>query len=159
MAIEQDSLLGSRFAADDIIKDQYLTFAIADEEYGVEIAHVKEILKIGPITWVPEMPNFVEGIYNLRGDLVGVLDVRKRFGMEPKAYDEETCIIFIIAGNLGLLGIIVDAVRETAIIPEDKISPPPNARLRYINQFIRNIGTVNGEIKLLLDLERFLAQD
>jgi purine-binding chemotaxis protein CheW len=163
MAIEQDLSLESR--VDDTIKDQYLTFAIEDEDYGVEIANVKEIIKMQPITRVPEMPEFIEGITNLRGELIGVLDVRKRFGIPPKEHDEETCIIVVIGDKihegLGLMGLIVDAVRETAIIPENKMAPPPNAKLSFANQFIRNIGRMADEtdIKLLLDLEKFLAQD
>ncbi|MCL2386778.1 MAG: chemotaxis protein CheW [Defluviitaleaceae bacterium] len=143
---------------DDTIKDQYLTFAIEDEDYGVEIAYVKEIVKMQAITKVPEMPNFIEGIINLRGDLIGVLDVRKRFGKPSKEHDEETCIIVIIYSDY-TLGMIVDAVQETAIIPEDRIAPPPSAKLSFANQFIRNIGKVGDDVKLLLDVERFLAQD
>ncbi|MCL1844443.1 MAG: chemotaxis protein CheW [Defluviitaleaceae bacterium] len=143
---------------DDTIKDQYLTFAIEDEDYGVEIAYVKEIIKMQSITKVPDMPNFIEGITNLRGDLIGVLDVRKRFGKPFKEHDEETCIIVIVYGDY-TLGMIVDAVQETAIIPEERIAPPPSAKLSYANQFVRNIGKVNDEVKLLLDVERFLAQD
>jgi purine-binding chemotaxis protein CheW len=144
--------------ADDTIKDQYLTFAIEDEDYGVEIAYVKEIIKMQAITKVPEMPSFIEGIINLRGDLIGVLDVRKRFGKPSKEHDEETCIIVLTYGDY-TLGMIVDAVQETAIIPEDRISAPPSAKLSYANQFIRNIGKFGDDVKLLMDVERFLAQD
>ena len=143
----------------DLIKDQYLTFAIEDEDYGVEIAYVKEIVKMTSITKVPEMPMFIEGIINLRGDLIGVLDVRKRFGKPSKEHDEETCIIVIVHDDYGALGMIVDAVQETAIIPEGKISAPPSAKLSYSNQFIRNIGKVGDDVKLLLDVDRFLAQE
>ena len=142
-----------------MIKDQYLTFAIEDEDYGVEIAYVKEIIKMKPITKVPEMPMFIEGIVNLRGDLIGVLDVRKRFGKPTKEHDEETCIIVIVHEDYGALGMIVDAVQETAIIPEGKISAPPSAKLSYSNQFIRNIGKVGDDVKLLLDVDRFLTQE
>jgi purine-binding chemotaxis protein CheW len=163
VASEQDILMDSTHDAEDMIKDQYLTFAIEDEEFGVEISYVKEIIEMKPITRVPEMPDFIEGIINLRGELIGLLDVRKRFGIPPKEHDEETCIIVIIAdkinNGLGLLGIVVDAVRETAIIPEERLSPPPSARLSFANQFIRNIGRVNDEVKLLLDMEKFLAQE
>ena len=145
--------------ATDLIKDQYLTFKIEDEDYGVEIARVKEIIKMRTIRKVPEMPMFIEGIINLRGDLIGVLDVRKRFGMVPKEYDEETCIIVIVHEDYGTLGMIVDAVQETATIPEGKISTPPSAKLNFSNQFIRNIGRVGDDVKLLLDLDRFLAQE
>ena len=143
---------------DDTIKDQYLTFVIEDEEYGVEVAYVKEIMKMRSITKVPEMPSFVEGILNLRGDLIGVLDVRKRFGKPTKEYDVETCII-VITYNEYTLGLIVDAVQETTIIPEDRIAPPPSAKLNFANQFIRNIGRVDDGVKLLLDVERFLLQE
>jgi len=143
---------------EDTIKDQYLTFAIEDEDYGVEIAYVKEIIKMQSITRVPDMPSFVKGIINLRGDLIGVLDVRTRFGIPEKEHDEETCIIVVVY-NEYTLGMIVDAVQETAIIPESNISAPPSAKLSYANQFVRNIGTVDEQIKLLLDVERFLAQD
>lgn len=159
MAIMQDMLLNLDYnSEEDTIKDQYLTFAIENEDYGVEIANVKEIIKMKKITKVPEMPSFVEGIINLRGDLIGVLDVRKRFGKQSKEHDEETCIIVIMYNDY-TLGLIVDAVRETAKIPASKMAPPPNARLNYANQFIRNIGRVDESIKLLLDLERFLSHE
>lgn len=158
MAIEHDPLLNTDFVVEDTIKDQYLSFEIDGEDYGIEIAKVKEIIKMQPITKVPEMPDFIEGITNLRGDLIGVLDVRKRFGKFPKEYDEATCIIVIMYSDY-LLGLIVDAVKETATIQEANIIPPPSAKLSRHNQFIRNIGKVGNTIRLLLDLERFLAQD
>ena len=143
---------------DDILRNQYLTFAIEDEDYGVEIAYVNEIIKMQPITKVPDMPSFIEGITSLRGELIGVIDVRKRFGKPSKEHDEETCII-IMSYEEYTLGIIVDAVQETAIIKKENIAPPPSAKLSFSNQFIRNIGRVGDEVKLLLDVERFFAQD
>jgi len=144
--------------ADLTIKDQYLTFTIGEEDFGVEVAYVKEIIKMRAITKVPEMPGFIEGIINLRGDLIGVLDVRKRFGMPTKEYDVETCIIVIVY-NAYTLGLIVDAVQETTNIPASRIAPPPSAKLSFSNQFVRNIGKVGDDVKLLLDIERFLMQD
>lgn len=144
---------------DETMKDQYLTFAIEDEDYGIEIAFVKEIIQMQSITKVPEMPGYIEGITNLRGDLIGVLDVRKRFNKPFKEYDDQTCIIVIVHKEFGLLGLIVDAVQETVTITEEEISAPPNAKLSYANQFTRNIGRVGDDVKLLLDLEKFLAQD
>lgn len=143
---------------EDTIKDQYLTFTIKGEDYGVEIAFVKEIIKMQPITKVPETPDFVEGMINLRGEIVGLLDVRKRFGLPSKEHDEETCIIIIIHEDYKL-GIVVDSVQETATISEDDMTSPPSAKLSYVNQFIRNIGKVNGGVKLLIDIERFLVYD
>jgi purine-binding chemotaxis protein CheW len=160
--MEQEMSTETRVNVEDITKDQYLTFAIEDEEYGVEISFVKEIIMMSPITRVPDMPDYIEGIINLRGELIGILDVRKRFGITPKEHDDETCVIVIIGdriSGLGLLGLIVDSVRETAIIPDSQLTAPPSARLSYANQFIRNIGRVDNDVKLLLDLDRFLTQD
>jgi purine-binding chemotaxis protein CheW len=158
MAIEHDALLNMDVVVEDSIKDQYLTFEIDGEDYGVTIANVKEVLVMQPITRVPDMPNYIEGITNMRGDLIGVLDVRKRFGKPPKEHDDETCIIVIMYEDF-TLGLIVDAVKETVTIQEEQISPPPSAKLNHINHYIRNIGMVGNEVKLLMDLERFLAQD
>lgn len=158
MAIERDPLLNTEIVVEDTIKDQYLTFEIDGEDYGIEIARVQEIIPMQAITKVPEMPDYIEGITNLRGDLIGVLDVRKRFGKPPKEYDEATCIIVLICTDY-FLGMIVDAVKETATIPEANIIPPPSVKLSRHNQFIRNIGKMGDEVLLLLDLEKFLAQD
>ena len=143
---------------DSTMKDQYLTFYIDGDVYGLEIEYVKEIMKMVAIAPVPDMPNFVEGIFSLRGELIGLLDIRKRFNKPPKEYDEETCVIVVIYGEF-TLGLIADAVEETATIPENKIAPPPNVKLSYANQFIRNVGQVGNNIKLLLDLDSFLAYD
>ena len=143
---------------ENTIKDQYLTFKIESESYGVEVAYVKEIIRMRPITRVPETPDFIEGLINLRGDLTGVISVRKRFGKMPKEYDDDTCIV-VITYNEFALGLIVDAVEASTEIPVDQIAPPPSAKLNYANQFIRNIGRVGNEVKLLLDLEKFLMQD
>ncbi|MDR2650523.1 MAG: chemotaxis protein CheW [Clostridiales bacterium] len=138
--------------------DRFMTFYIDSEEYGLEISVVKEIIEMVPITRIPESPEFVEGIINLRGDIIGVLDVRKRFSKSPKPYDEQTCIIVVEYGEF-VLGLIVDSVNEVLIIKEDHISAPPNAKLNHYNQYIRNIGRVEHGIVLLLDLERVLQQE
>ena len=144
------------------IKDMYFIFEIDGEDYGVEVAYVKEIVPIGikKITKVPHLPNYIEGIVNLRGDIIGVLSVRKRFGKESKEYDEKTCIIVLDLSqlNLGLLGLIVDSVNAAYTIPHEDISAPPSAKLNNHNQFIRNIGRTVDGVKLLIDLEKFLEQ-
>ena len=141
----------------DTIKDMFFIFEIDGEDYGVEVANVKEIISVPKITKVPKLPNFIEGIINLRGDLIGVLDVRKRFGKMPKEHDEETCIVVIVY-NQYTLGMIVDSVKAAHTIPPENVAPPPSAKLNSYNQFIRNIGKVGDGVKLLLDLERFLEQ-
>ena len=144
------------------IEDMYFVFEIEGEDYGVEVAFVKEIvpIPINKITKVPHLPDYIEGIVNLRGDLIGVLNVRKRFGKAPKEYDEKTCIVVLDLSqlNLGLLGLIVDSVNAAYTIPKDDISAPPSAKLNNHNQFIRNIGRTADGVKLLIDLEKFLEQ-
>jgi purine-binding chemotaxis protein CheW len=142
----------------DAMKDQYLTFEIDGEDYGIEIKFVEDIIRMQTITKVPDMPPFVEGITNLRGDLIGVIDVRKRFQKTPKDFDDLNCII-VIEYNEFKLGLIVDSVKETIAIESDNVVQPPNAKLRYYNQFIRNIGKVGQSVRLLLDLDRLLAQE
>ncbi|MCL2373139.1 MAG: chemotaxis protein CheW [Defluviitaleaceae bacterium] len=142
--------------AEDTLANQFLTFTIDGEDYGLEVAYVKEIKQMIPITKVPQMPDYIEGILNLRGELIGVINMRTRFGKPFREYDEESCIIVIVFGDF-TLGVIVDAIQETVFISEANIAPPPNAKLNNSNHFVRNIGMVNDEVKLLLDLEKFLA--
>lgn len=143
---------------EDTTKDQYLTFEIDNEDYGIEIANIKEIISICPITKVPHTSNYVKGIINLRGDIIIVIDVRKRFLKSEKPYDDLTCIVVIEYLQYSL-GLIVDNVKEVMFIDEKDVMPPPSAKLSHSNQFIRNIGKVNDEIKLLLDLDKFLEQE
>ena len=150
-------LLDEETVKQDTMKDMFFIFEIDGEDYGVEVANVKEIIPMQNITKIPKMPAFIEGITNLRGDLIGVLDVRKRFGKAPKEHDEHTCIVVIEFNNY-TLGLIVDGVKAAQTIPSEDVSPPPNAKLNSYNQFIRNIGKVGNSVKLLLDLERFLEQ-
>lgn len=151
--------LDEQMSAEDTMKDMFFIFEIDGEDYGVEVANVKEIVSYFEykITKVPKMPDFIEGIINLRGDLTGVLDVRKRFGKMPKEHDESTCTVVIMYNNY-LLGLIVDGVKSTQIIESENVAPPPSAKLNSYNQFIRNIGQTSDGVKLILDLDRFLEQ-
>jgi purine-binding chemotaxis protein CheW len=159
MAVDSDSLLSSDTRnVSDSMKDQYLTFSIDNEDFGIEISYVQNIVRMQPITRVPDMPDYIVGITNLRGDLIGVLDVRKRFQKPPKDYDESNCIIFI-EYNEYVLGLIVDSIKATVTIEASDICPPPMAKLNHHNQYIRNIGKVGKTVQLLLDMDRFLAQD
>lgn len=140
---------------DDTIKNKYLTFIIEDEIFGIDIAHVMEIIPVPVITWMPENPEAIKGIINLRGSIIPVIDVRLRFEKEEREYDELTCII-VIEYEDNHIGMIVDTVNEVLYIPKGLISHPPNAKLKYQNKFIKAIGKVNGKVQLLLDLDKFL---
>ena len=157
MAIENE-VLQNEDVLEETVKDQYLTFEIDNEEYAVSIAYVKEISVMVPITKVPETPDYVEGIINVRGDIAPVINVRKRFTKESRLFDESSCIIFVVYKEY-YLGLIADSVKEVIFIYEDAIVPPPSARLNYHNQFVKNIGKVGAKVKLILDLDRLLLQD
>lgn len=155
---ENPNSLAASLEVEDTLKDKFLTFVIENDEYGIEIANIKEIIKVTRITQVPESPSYVKGIINLRGDIVPVIDVRNRFGKPQKEYDALTCIVVIDYVKYRI-GLIVDSVNEVVHINEEDILPPPNSKLNYYNQFIRNIGRADDGVKLLLDLEKFLAED
>jgi len=141
---------------EDTTQNKYLTFKIDDEEYGVDICYVKEILTMSAITWVPENPDAIKGIINVRGSIVPVIDVRLRFNKPEKEYDDLTCII-VIEFDEYTVGLIVDTVYEVLHIPENSVSLPPNAKLKYQNKFIKGIGRIGSEVQLLLDLDKFLS--
>jgi purine-binding chemotaxis protein CheW len=142
---------------EDSQKDKYLTFYVDDECYGIEIRYVTEIIGLQKITPVPEMPDFVRGIINLRGKIIPVMDVRVRFHKPYREYLERTCIIVIDLHDLSI-GLIVDSVAEVLNIPSDEIVAPPDLNKRS-NRFVMGIGKVGHEVKLLLDCEKLLNDE
>ncbi|GHU51316.1 chemotaxis protein CheW [Clostridia bacterium] len=157
MAAESEHVTQNQ-SIEEITKDQYLTFIIDDEEYAIGIAYIQEIVNNLSITVVPQTPDYVKGIVSLRGDIIPAIDVRCRFHKPEKEFDEQTCIVFVEYQGYQL-GLIVDKVKEVMFIEEDFIAPPPSAKLSYYNQFVKSIGQVGDEIRLLLDLDKFLLQD
>lgn len=142
---------------DSFIKDQYLTFEIDKEDYGISIENIKEIISITAITEVPHTEDYIKGIINLRGDILPVIDIRRRFLKQERPYDELTCIV-IVEYKSYVLGLIVDQVKEVFFINDKNIETPPNAKLKFENQFIKNIGRVDEDIKLILDIDRLLIE-
>ena len=139
---------------EDSQKDKYLTFHLDDECYGIEIKYVMEIIGLQKITSVPEMPDFVRGIVNLRGKIIPVMDVRVRFKKPFREYMDRTCIIVIEMNEL-TIGLIVDSVAEVIAIPASDVVAPPEVNRRS-NRFVMGIGKVGKEVKLLLDCEKLL---
>ncbi len=136
---------------------KYLTFRLAKESYGLEILKVSELIKIMDITHVPQMPNFVKGVINLRGRVIPVIDLRLKFGLEELPYTEETCIIVVNLGSQ--IGIIVDTVEEVTDIDEHDIEPPPHMGYGVGTEFIRGMGKVDERVKILLDIEKVLTSE
>lgn len=143
---------------EDTQKNKFLTFHLAGEDYGIEIAHVTEIIGIQKITEVPDMPDFVKGVINLRGKVIPVMDVRIRFKLAPRDYDDRTCIVVVdIRGTA--VGLVVDKVNEVADIPPEQIEPPPMTKHATASRFIQGIGKIGSEVKILLTIDRLLFDD
>lgn len=143
---------------EDTQKDRFLTFALGFESYGIEIRHVIEIIGIQPVTEVPELPDYIRGIINLRGKIIPVMDVRLRFKKQFREYSDRTCVIVIdIKDNS--IGLIVDSVSEVLSIPEGDIVPPPDVNKASSNRFIKGIGKIGNEVKLLLDCDKLLGEE
>ncbi len=143
---------------DESIENMYLTFKLAEEEYGIGIMHVTEIVGLQNITEVPDMPEFVKGVVNLRGQVIPVIDVRLRFHMEPKEYDERTCIIVLSIRDVQI-GLVVDTVNEVLTIDDKLISPPPKVASANSARYIKGLGKVNEEVKILLSGEKLLFEE
>ncbi len=140
---------------DDDQRDKYLTFQIGEEEYGVGISFVTEINGVQPITELPDVADFIKGVINLRGNIVPVIDVRTRFGMPEREYDDRTCIIRVHYNDISV-GLIVDQVAEVLNIKEDHIQAPPRVTSGGGNQFIQGLGRVDESVKILLDIDKLL---
>ena len=144
----------------DTSKDKggkYLTFKLADEEYGVEILKVREINGLMDITAVPRMPIYMKGVINLRGKVIPVVDLRLKFGFDEIEHTEQTCIIVVDVGKE--IGIIVDTVSEVLDIKGENIEPPPSLGGSVDTSFILGMGKVGDEVKILLDINRVLTTE
>jgi len=141
---------------------KYLTFALADEEYGISILKVKEIIGMMPITTVPQTPEFVKGVINLRGKVMPVMDLRLKFGMDEIEYTERTCIIVVeIEGQAGivLIGIVVDAVSEVLNIRGEDIEDTPTFGTNLNTDYILGMAKMEGGVKILLDIGKVLSEE
>lgn len=143
---------------EDTQKDKFLTFHIAKEDYGIEIRHVTEIIGIQRITQIPSMPVFIKGVINLRGKVIPVMDIRSRFGLEEREYDDRTCIIVVNINNTSV-GLVVDTVNEVADIPENDIEPAPNIQKDRNSDFIHGLGKVGNDVKILLNVNELLFDE
>jgi purine-binding chemotaxis protein CheW len=137
-------------AEEDTQEDKFLTFFVNKEEFGIEIRHVTEIIGIQTITEVPDMPHYIKGVINLRGKVIPVMDVRLRFGVEERVYDDRTCIIVINIDEQPV-GLIVDRVSEVLDIPKSEVEPPPNVKRGESSRFIKGMGKVEDRVKILLN--------
>lgn len=141
---------------------KYLTFTLGREGYGIQILKVREIIGYMDITAVPRTPSHVKGVINLRGQVISVLDLRMKFGMEEAQRTEETCIIVVETTNSGRklsIGLIVDKVSEVLNIAEESIEDPPSFGVACDSHFILGMGKIGQSVKILLDIDKVLGAE
>jgi purine-binding chemotaxis protein CheW len=136
----------------DGIDDMYLTIKISDEEYGVGIGSVTEIVGMQRIMPVPDMPHYIKGVINLRGKVIPLMDARLRFGMAARDYDERTVVIVMDLGE-SQVGLIVDGVSEVLAIPKSQIDPSNHFRRGGAKSVISGIGKAGDRVCILLDID------
>ncbi len=131
---------------------------MGEEESGIEIMHVLEVVGLKKITEVPDMPDFVKGVINLRGQVIPIVDVRTRFGMETVEYDDRSCVL-VVNMQEQQIGLIVDKVSDVLDIPEAQVQPPPKVSNRPGSRYISGLGKAEEEVKVLLDVQKLLYQE
>lgn len=151
------AIMPDELTQEDTQKGKFLTFRIADEDYGIEICFVTEIIGIQSITEVPDMPVYIKGVINLRGTVIPVMDVRARFNLPSKEYEERTCIV-VVNVEEKTVGLVVDKVNEVIDIPDNNIEPPPRTKCEGGN-YIQGMGKVDEEVKILLDVNKLLYNE
>lgn len=135
---------------------QLVTFRLANEEYGLPITKVQEINRLVPVTKLPQTPSFMEGIINLRGRIIPVIDLRKRFELPITAHDEDTRII-IVEINGQTVGVTVDAVTEVVRISTANVEPPPQS-VTVNSRYISGVGKQDGRLIILLEIDQILSE-
>jgi purine-binding chemotaxis protein CheW len=140
------------------MEQQLVVFELANEHYGVEISSVESIIKMQEITRIPHSPAFVEGITNLRGLVLPVIDLRKRFSLEAQEISRDSRIMVVALGAVKV-GMIVDAVSEVLRVPSESIEPPPSMTTTSRANFITGIAKLNDILVILLDMSKILTGD
>lgn len=137
---------------------QLVTFKIGEEEFGVDILRVQEIIRLMPITKVPNAPPFVEGVINLRGKVIPVIDMRKRFGLTAADHNSHTRIKVMDLGEQ-TVGFVVDAVCEVLRIESSTVEPPPDVVAGVGSEYLRGVGKLENRLLILLDLDKLLSDN
>lgn len=141
---------------------QYLTFKLAEEIFAFDVAKVREILELTSITKVPQTPEFMRGVINLRGSVVPVIDLRLNFGMQCTEQTVNTCIIVVevnLAGEILVLGVLADSVQEVVEMEPDHIEPPPQLGTKLNTEFIKGMGKVDNDFVMILDIDKVFSSE
>jgi purine-binding chemotaxis protein CheW len=159
MAIQKlESAAGTRQAA-----NKYLTFILNHESYGIDVLKVREIIRLIAITTIPQMPDYVRGVINLRGKIIPVIDLRLRFGFAQAESTEQTCIIVVKVklpdGRATQMGLVVDGVEEVVNIAATDIENTPDFGTQIDTQYIVGMAKIKGAVKILLDIDGVISAD
>jgi len=137
---------------------QFISFSIGEEEYGLELLRVKEVIRIREITWLPKAPSFVKGIINLRGDVIPVIDLRERFGLGARETAASARVI-VVEVEQRLIGMVVDSASQAVRIPADQIDPPPPMLGGFSQEFITGVGKLDDKLIILLNTDAILTME
>lgn len=141
---------------------QYVTFSLGRELFGVEVTRTREILSLTPVTSVPQTPDYMLGVINLRGQVVPVVDMRLKLGLPAGRETEDTCIIVVevlVDGEVIIVGALADAVREVLEISADQIEPPPRLGTRLKTEFMSGMGKIDDQFMILLNIDRIFNSE
>lgn len=139
--------------------NQYLTFVLAGEEYGVDILRVQEIKGWEEATTIPNTPDYIQGVINLRGTIVPIIDLRVRFSLEQSEYGPTTVVIVLkVMNDAGsrIMGIVVDGVSDVFNIPDEGVRPPPDFGGVIDTRFVKGMATIEDKMIIVLDIDRLL---
>jgi len=139
------------------MQEQMVTFKLGEEEFGLDIMMVQEIIKLPPITFVPKSPVYVEGVMNLRGNVLPVINLKRKFGIADSAVSGEARII-VLKIEVKTVGIVVDRVTEVLRLREEQIEPPPPVTVGIDSGYIRGVGKVNERLVIILQAEKIMEK-
>jgi purine-binding chemotaxis protein CheW len=141
---------------------QYVTFFLGDELFGVQVARAREILNFTPLTQVPQTPEYMLGVINLRGQVVPIIDMRIKLNLAVGEQTENTCIIVVeiqVDGDPIIVGLLADAVSEVLDINDEQIEPAPTLGTKINTSFIQGMGNIDGQFLILLDIDKVFNVD
>ena len=143
------------------VAGKYLTFKLGSESYGVTVLKVREIIRLQPLTLVPQMPSYIKGVLNLRGKIVPVIDLRRKFDLPEIQNTEHTCIVVVQVAlpseTTMIMGVIVDGVEEVVQIAAEEIEPTPDFGAQVDTQYILGMAKIKGAVKILLHIDQVVA--
>jgi purine-binding chemotaxis protein CheW len=155
---EQEAVLEQNGESEGTGSMQLVSFRLAEEEYGIEITKIREIILMGEITRVPQTPHYVKGLINLRSTVIPVIDLRTRFGLPEEELTDESRIMVLHVGTK-TIGIIVDAVSEVLRVTQDQMAPPPPTVAGLGQEYLTGLVKLEDRLLILLDIEKLLSEE